>query len=237
MRNELHIFKKGFSFAVDGPGNRLVYHLRGCNFRCAWCANPECFLPNDGPGLPVEDVLKEAERARPLYIAGGGVTFTGGEPTCQFSALRDALTGLRERGIHTCLESNAAHPRLPELFPLADMLILDCKHYDDALHRQWTGQGNGLVLENIRQAARAHGNLLVRIPLIGGVNASGEDAAAFARLFAAMGEFPVELLRYHEFGKPKWEGQGLEYRMHDAEVTLEQAERFEQILLQLKACA
>ena len=194
----LHIFKKGFSFAVDGPGNRLVYHLRGCNFRCPWCANPECFLPIEEPGIPIEDLLREAEQARPLYIAGGGVTFTGGEPTCQFAALKEALDGLKALGIHTCVESNASHPDLPELFSFIDLLILDCKHHDSALHRQWTGQGNEQVLANIRAISKndkklsnndnAAGKtlsindnrLLVRIPLVEGVNASEDDAIAFA---------------------------------------------------------
>ena len=228
----MYLFKKGFSFAVDGPGNRLVYHMRGCNFRCPWCANPECFLPVDRAGTPVEDILKEVEQARPLYIAGGGVTFTGGEPTCQFEALKQALEGLKERGIHTCVESNASHARLPELFPLVDLLILDCKHYDDALHEKWTGQGNGQVLENIRAAADAGVNLLVRIPLIGGVNASEDDAAAFAALLRGL---PVEVLRYHEFGKPKWAQQGLAYTMGNAQVSAAQAKRFEEILAGLAA--
>jgi len=228
----MHIFKKGFSFAVDGPGNRLVYHLRGCNFRCPWCANPECFLPPDGPGVPIADIIKEALRAGPLYIAGGGVTFTGGEPACQFEALREALAGLKEGGVHTCVESNAAHPDLPALFPLADLLILDCKHHNSALHRKWTGQGNEQVLINIKKAVDANVNLLVRIPLIGGVNASREDAAAFAALFRTLGKFPVEVLRYHEYGKPKWARCGMEYAMHDAQVSLEQAKEFGEIVAQ-----
>ena len=225
--NELYLFKKGFSFAVDGPGNRLVYHMRGCNFRCPWCANPECFVPPEGLGTPVEDILKEAEQARPLYIAGGGVTFTGGEPTCQFGALKEALEGLKEKNIHTCVDSNASHPDLPALFPLIDLLILDCKHYDDALHRRWTGQGSEQVLSNIEKAVRAGVNLLVRIPLVGGVNAAPEDAAAFAALFETLGEFPVEVLRYHEFGKPKWALHGMEYTMQDADVSDAQAKEFQ----------
>ena len=254
--NEIHLFKKGFSFAVDGPGNRLVYHLRGCNFRCPWCANPECFLPFEGPGTPVADILREAGQARPLYIAGGGVTFTGGEPPCQLEALREALEGLKALGIHTCVESNATHPGLPALFPLTDLLILDCKHHDSALHKKWTGQGNEQVLMNIKAASKGENRLskndnklsnndkaggcklsnndnklLVRIPLVGGVNASEEDAAAFAALFKTLGDFPVEVLRYHEYGRPKWELQGMEYTMRDAEVSPEQARRFEEILL------
>lgn len=228
--DRLFLFKKGFSFAVDGPGNRLVYHLRGCNFRCPWCANPECFQSPDEEGEPVADLLLQAEQSKPLFIAGGGVTFTGGEPTCQFAALRAALNGLRAKKIHTCMESNAAHPGLPELFPLVDLLILDCKHHDSALHRQWTGAGNEQVLENIKQAAAAGGNLLVRIPLIGGVNASEADAAAFGALFRRLGSFPVEVLRYHEYGIPKWDKLDMEYTMHDAQVSEAQAARFEAIL-------
>ena len=37
----LRFFQKGFNYSQDGRGNRLVYHLQGCNMRCPWCANPE----------------------------------------------------------------------------------------------------------------------------------------------------------------------------------------------------
>ena len=50
----LRIFQKGFNYSQDGQGNRLVYHLQGCNMKCKWCANPEG-MPVDGAVIHEKD--------------------------------------------------------------------------------------------------------------------------------------------------------------------------------------
>jgi pyruvate formate lyase activating enzyme len=41
----MRVFAKGWSNGFDGPGRRLVFYLKGCNFRCLWCASPESISP------------------------------------------------------------------------------------------------------------------------------------------------------------------------------------------------
>lgn len=260
---QLRYFQKGFNFSQDGPGNRLVYHLQGCNYRCPWCANPEGISPTgtimvcgelsdaackhsavvngrlerskctgcDAPCVcspasnlklscvcaEVDEIVDECLSCSMLFFDGGGVTLTGGEPTMQLAPVKELLTKLRSHGINTALETNASHMKLPELFELTDFLITDCKHYDSDIHRRFCGEGNERVIRNIALAAKQRSQLLVRIPLISGFNASEEDARGFAELFCSVASphCRYELLRYHEFGKDKFAKCGMEYTVEN----------------------
>lgn len=230
----LHVFQKGFNFSQDGPGNRLVYHLQGCNLRCPWCSNPEGLALQGGKEYSVDELVAEVLRSQMMFFDGGGVTLTGGEVTMQFEAVKELLTKLHEQGIHTCIETNGICKRLPELFPVLDLLIMDIKHYDPAVHQTVTGLPNRFTIENISAAIQTEQKLALRIPLIGGFNASEEDAHGFAALFKQLGvpgKATVELLAYHEYGKDKYRTLGMEYTMTEiAKVTREQLRCYTEIL-------
>ncbi len=265
--SNIRFFQKGFNFSQDGPGNRLVIHLQGCNMRCPWCSNPEgmafygtlmrkgvlrseacpfnaisgdCFdrsicencsekvcvskfggLKLSCSEITVDDLVHECLECEPMFFDGGGVTLTGGEPTLQFESVRELLIKLKANDIHTALETNATHPDLPELFDLVDFLIADIKHYDNDIHKTVTGVENKTVIENICRAAQSREQLLIRIPLIGGVNCREGDARGFAQLLSDVctPACSIELLKYHEYGKNKWISCGLDYKMTDAYVT------------------
>ena len=231
---ELYLFQKGFNYSQDGPGNRLIYHLQGCNIRCPWCSNPEGIPRHIGTKYTVDALLDEAVRSKMMFFDGGGVTLTGGEVTMQFDAVKALLAMLHAEGIHTCIETNGICKRLPELFPVLDLLIMDIKHYDPHIHQQITGLSNQITIENITNALSANQQLALRIPLIGGFNASESDAMAFATLFQKLGvvrNATVELLPYHEYGKDKYRSLGLEYTMTEsAKISTEQLARYRRIL-------
>lgn len=56
---KIRIFQKGFNYSQDGTGNRLVFHLQGCNMKCPWCSNPEGMSPT-GVLITEKEWLKES---------------------------------------------------------------------------------------------------------------------------------------------------------------------------------
>ena len=229
---ELGSFQTGVNFSQDGPGNRLGYHLCGCNLRCPWCSNPEGMRRIEGyaRSATVDQIVRELLSARAMFFEGGGLTLTGGEATLQFEAVRELLARAQEAGINTCMETNATHPRFPELLPLLNTLIADFKHPDDGEHRRWTGEGAARIRENLRAAAATEIPLQLRVPLIHGVNDDDQALAGFVAFFAELQRpgMTVEFLRYHEYGKDKWKKLGLAYQMEDAFVSEQRAVEFEQ---------
>lgn len=228
---EIRIFQKGFNYSQDGPGNRLVYHLCGCNMRCPWCANPEG-LAACGTGIEAGALIDEALRSRSMFFEGGGVTFTGGEPSMQFEALSFVLKTLHGHGIDTAVETNASHIRLPELFGVIDHLIMDFKHPFGEKHREFTGIGSETVLENLRRACAEHGDVLIHIPMVNGYNASPREMAGFAEILSRLPKknVRVEPLWYHEYGKAKWERLHLPYTVKKGYITEGQKREFLSIL-------
>lgn len=204
----LKVLNKGFNYSQDGPGNRLVYHLQGCNFACRWCSNADS-IPFENPKaneVTVAEMLDEILRSRMMFFGGGGVTFTGGECTLQADELTELLKLLNANGISTCIETNGSSPRLCEIAQYVDYLIVDMKHYDEAEHKRWTGAPLEAVKQNMEALLSSGRQLHVRIPVINGVNVNPE---AFSDYFAKQktDNAVFEFLAYHEYGKDKWQGK------------------------------
>ncbi len=241
---KIKILHKGFNFSQDGPGNRLVYHMQGCNFFCPWCSNPESIKIN-GTEMSVDgkkkmsctehdtkELFEEIISGKMMMFSGGGVTFTGGEPTVQFEALRELLEKCKNAGIHTAIESNASHPEFCKLNDLIDHMIVDLKHYDAKKHKDVIGTSCEGTIENIREVAKKRQQLLIHIPLIGGFNSTQQDAQNFADLINGFSNknISVEVLRYHEYGRDKWLQCGMEYKMKNADVSDEEYKNFIDVL-------
>ena len=225
---EIHIFQKGFNYSQDGPGNRLVYHLSGCNLKCPWCSNPEGMeITKNAIPLTIEAIVKEAISCKMMFIDGGGVTLTGGEVTCQKNAVINLINQLKENKIHTCIETNASLKGCEEIFDLVDYMIADFKSPDSIKLKEITGADLDTIKENLLFRAKTGMPLLVRIPLINSFNNGKENAALFAEFFEHLKSksgnknLYFEILTYHEFGKEKYEKLGKPYTVENGFVAPE----------------
>ncbi len=224
----MKIFNKGFNFAQDGPGNRLVYHLQGCNMHCIWCSNPEGMKYNGGKEYDIEEMIDECKRSKMMFFSGGGVTFTGGEATVQYDELMKLLKSLKADDIHTSIETNGTHKKLYEMLSYIDYLIMDFKHYDNELHKKYTGIGNETVKENFEHNCKIKRQQHIRIPLINGINT--ENPEGFAKYFSGFDteNTVFEFLPYHEYGKEKWTES---YKVKNGFVSVEMINKFKETFI------
>ena len=219
---ELKYFYKGFNYSQDGPGNRIVYHLQGCNMRCPWCSNPEGMVPGEeSKTASIDDIVNEILSVRPMFFENGGVTFTGGEATLQFSAIYEIMKRVKAEGVNTAIETNATSDRLVELMEVCDCFMTD---YKTPLPQRCSGLGGNLeVIENNLRTISQKTHIHIRIPLIHGFNDDKTSLEGFVNFFVSLTRdgcsFDVELLPYHEYGKEKWERLGKAYLMQNAFVT------------------
>ncbi|MBO5657631.1 MAG: glycyl-radical enzyme activating protein, partial [Agathobacter sp.] len=161
------------------------------------------------------------EKDRQYYRrSGGGLTLSGGECLCQPEFARDLLRAAKESGINTAIESMAGVPyeTIQSILPYLDTYLMDIKHMNSAKHKEFTGKGNELMLENAKKiAASGLTNLVIRVPVIPGFNDRADEIEAIARFADTLtGVKKIHLLPYHRLGKDKYEGLGREYLMGDA---------------------
>ncbi len=174
---------------------------------------PRHLIRRVGEAYTAEQLCKKLLKSRELLqTSGGGVTFSGGEPTAQPQFLRECLVLLRKelnRAIQTCGFCDPAVFR--SILDECDYVLYDMKLIDANRHLQYCGCDNTVILENYRQLARSGVEFITRIPLIPKVNDTAQNLTATAELMVQNGVDRVELLPYHRLAGSKYALMGKQY--------------------------
>jgi len=206
--------------AVARQGDAILIDRGKCRVTgaCAAACAAEA-LQVVGREMNAGQVLAELERDRSFYDqSGGGATFSGGEPLAQPAFLLELLRACRERGLHTAVDTSgqAAWTVIERLRPYVDLFLYDLKLMDDARHRQLTGVSNRRILSNLRQLSGLGQPVVVRMPIVPGINDTVADLRQAGAFLADLPVRPlVELLAYHHSALAKYSGLGLEYGLPD----------------------
>ena len=188
---------------------------------CMLCGKCALLCPNDalelcGRIVSVDDVFAELEKDRAYYEkSGGGVTFSGGECMLQIDFLEELLKKCKDVNISTAIDTagNVAWSHFERVMPYTDIFLYDVKCISESLHIQGTGVSNKFIKENlIKLASQFSGKIVVRIPVIGGYNATYEEMNTIAEFLASLNISQIELLPYHKLGMHKSEAAGVSYK-------------------------
>lgn len=172
-----------------------------------------------GREVTVEQVMAEIERDVPFYDQSeGGITFTGGEPLQQKDFLEEVLIACKQKQIHTTLDTCGYSPweNYRSILPMVDLFLYDVKLMTSDKHIKYTSVPNKLILDNLIKLSNAGANIIVRLPLIPGINDDVDNLEKCRHFLKALPKLKgVEVMPYHEIGLAKYKALGMSYRMEN----------------------
>ncbi len=192
---------------TDGGVERDLSLCAGCGLCTEACLSGA--MEQVGRRISAEELVAEIERDTPFFDeSGGGVTFSGGEPLAQPEFLNQVLELCGERGIHRAVDTcGFAEPQiLAEVAGHTDLFLFDVKIIDAEVHRKFTGQDNGGILENLRWLCERQHQVEVRIPVIPSVTDDTGNIEAAGEFLCSLAAPPaVRLLPFHPTALEKYE--------------------------------
>lgn len=190
---------------------------------CGTCADacPSEARKLVGRWMSVSEVMHEIEKDRVFYDeSGGGVTFSGGEPLAQPRFLGALLDACAARGIHTVVDTCGFADRdlLLRLAEKVGLFLFDLKLFDAARHQTYVGVSNQAILANLEALAPQAKAIVIRYPVIPGVNDQAEEISATAAFLLSLGLTRIDLLPYHQTGVGKYRRMKIDYRLEELEL-------------------
>jgi pyruvate formate lyase activating enzyme len=191
------------------PEEGIVIDRTKCDV-CLACAD-ECYAKALRPvarQMTIDEILRIAEQDKGFYDnTEGGITISGGELLMHAELVSKLIDEAGKRGINVCMDTcgfgeSQALMEMALKENVTDILF-DMKSIDDAVHRAYTGVSNGLIIYNLRMLAadaRTVDKLIMRMPLIKGVNDNDDMIKRTGELYREIGVKRVNLLPYHSLG-------------------------------------
>ncbi len=192
----------------------------GCR-KCESACNAKA-LAVAGEQKTIAELMDVIEEDRPFYeLSGGGVTLGGGEVLMQPEAATSLLMTCRQRGIHTAIETcGYAQPAVVmRAAEFTDLFLYDVKLMDSERHYAQTGVHNEGILNNLTCLLENRSNVMVRVPLLKGVNDDEQNLSHLVEFLNPYKEYRnfkgIELLPYHKMGVGKYSQLRWEYPVAD----------------------
>lgn len=170
----------------------------------------------DSRQVDVHRLFEEVIRDAPFFKYGGGVTLSGGEPLLQAEFAAELLKLLRDRGIHTAIETALLVPleNLKTVLPHLSHVFADCKIFDEQAHLKAAKVSNALIKKNLEYLLTSDrkADVTIRTPMIPQFTAYDENVAAIAKFLSGIySDVHYEILNYNPLASAKYHLVGREF--------------------------
>ena len=178
-----------------------------------------------GRYITLNEALAEIAKDEIFYGDEGGVTLSGGECLMQADFVVMLLSAAKEMGIRTAIDTSG-HVRWSEIektLDICDLYLYDIKCADPALHKEYTGVDNTLILENLKKLSSLGKRIWIRVPVIPDFNNTESEMNAICDIVASLPSVEqVTLMPYHRLGASKYKTLGLDYRFDTSKMITEE---------------
>ena len=174
--------------ALTFEGDRLHIEYEKC-VKCMKCVLmcPTNALEAKGISYTTDELLEEVLKDSAYFGDSGGITLSGGEALAQPAFAAELLKKLKERGVHTALDTcgQIKFEILKKVYDDVSLFLYDIKLADSEAHKRFTGSGNETILGNLIKLAaimreRGDAGLWIRTPLIPGATDGEENIKSIA---------------------------------------------------------
>ena len=162
----------------DNPGRIMRSRCNVCGKCVEEC--PATALKTIGKYYPPAELVELILDDRAFYeVSGGGVTFSGGEPTIYMDYVSEVMQKLFKNNIHIAIQTSGMFDLdafRDKLLPYLDIIFYDIKLFTASKHRYYTGQSNKRILHNFKRLYEdATVSVVPTIPLIPGITATVDN--------------------------------------------------------------
>lgn len=218
--------------SLDGPGIRYVLFLQGCNMACKFCHNIDTTIRTTNKQMSVDEVVEDYLKYKAFY-KDGGITISGGEPLLQTKFIIELFKKLKEKGIHTAIETQGSVyrdiPMYDELIELTDLFIIDLKGVSNLEAFRIAGariDNTFKLFDKLNNLGKKFWITYVLLPKVNDYEEIANKMATILNRFNPL-NYEYKVLRYHKLGLDKWHKLGLKYELDDIkEATKEDAKLF-----------
>jgi pyruvate formate lyase activating enzyme len=209
--------------SVSEQGLKINRKLMG-NLKNMHSVCPSRAMVVTGEEKSVDELLEEIEKDLPFYKnSRGGVTFTGGEPFLQDEALNRLASLLKQKGIHTAIETCLHFPweKIGRFTGIFDEFLVDVKHTDAQKFRKYTGGDLMVIMGNLSRLLALGARVIARVPVIPRFNFSDPELKTIIDYIRSLNEIrEIHFIPYHSLGARKYEMLGREYEFGDTKPVL-----------------